>query len=305
MKRIFPVIFFLTVVSTCIHAQNNHLILNDAFINKYYNRATIATTFTIDIAHKHPNKIGVGSLDGDMHIAGRSNDIGLPCVSEIMNAAQAKTAVDLVHAKEGTDNSISMTGVWRVWFEHPSTSQTQGDPVDKITTTNPDHNMEIHPIVKLENIDLDFTLQPIVDQKTGTEFSYKDAATTIAALNKVKMTVEKPSSTQTELSSNKVGYNYVLFTAKITKTASSISDGHAAVCDIVDGNTTLAKDIRLVTVENTNPDKSLTKANVGDKMDLVGITRVSLYKIHELMADPGSLPKTVVLPYEFVVVAVK
>src|SRR5438067_2867868 len=60
-----------------------HITLRNAFITEYKNRATIDTTYTVDKAHPHPNP---ASKDGDLHIAGRAPEAGLPIVAEIMNA---------------------------------------------------------------------------------------------------------------------------------------------------------------------------------------------------------------------------
>src|SRR5690349_2971885 len=73
------VILFLPV--TC-NAQIE-ITLKNSFIEKYKNRATIDATFKVDKAHKKPNP---PTKDGDMHIAGRSTEVGLPIVAEIMNA---------------------------------------------------------------------------------------------------------------------------------------------------------------------------------------------------------------------------
>ena len=47
----------------------NVLILKEAFIQKYKNRATIEANYIIDKAHKKPN---ASSKDADIHVAGRS-----------------------------------------------------------------------------------------------------------------------------------------------------------------------------------------------------------------------------------------
>src|SRR5271166_3264855 len=59
--------------------------LQNAFIDKYANRATIDTNVTVDVAAPRPH---TASQDGDMHGAGRSADIGLATVVEIMNAGR-------------------------------------------------------------------------------------------------------------------------------------------------------------------------------------------------------------------------
>ncbi len=62
---------------------DNILELNKSFIEKYKNKLTISVRYTVDAAHKRPNP---ANKDGDMHVAGRAPEIGLPTVAEIQNA---------------------------------------------------------------------------------------------------------------------------------------------------------------------------------------------------------------------------
>src|SRR5712692_332408 len=86
---------------------NIEITLKNEFIEKYKDQATIAASFVVDKAHPHPNP---PKSDGDLHAAGRAEEIGFPIVAEIMNAASQKTAVDAIHKAEGTGNPLSLTG---------------------------------------------------------------------------------------------------------------------------------------------------------------------------------------------------
>jgi hypothetical protein len=48
----------------------------------------------VDKAHKQLNP---ASKDGDLHVAGRAPETGLPAVAELMNAKTDPGAVDLIH----------------------------------------------------------------------------------------------------------------------------------------------------------------------------------------------------------------
>src|SRR5260370_25627049 len=89
--------------------------LNQSFIDKNKNKLTISVHYTVDAAHKNPNP---GAKDGDMHVAGRSPEIGLATVAEIQNAKDAPDAQQVVHDVEGKGQAISISGVWRIWPEH-------------------------------------------------------------------------------------------------------------------------------------------------------------------------------------------
>src|SRR2546426_676658 len=116
---------------------NIEITLNNDFIEKYKDQATISVSFIVDKAHPRPNP---AKKDGDLHAAGRAEEIGLPIVAEIMNAASQKSAVNAIHKAEGTGNPIPLTGVWRIWCEHGGDSQqVQGQPLQPFKTTNPPH----------------------------------------------------------------------------------------------------------------------------------------------------------------------
>src|SRR5262249_11405646 len=113
--------------------------LKNDFIEKYKLRATIETKFTVDAVGKiHPPK-----EDGDLHFAGRADEVKLAMVAEIMNAKDEKDAVAAVKKAEGKE-PIKVAGAWRIWCEHAGGgSHTQGKELKKFTTSNPDHVFEI------------------------------------------------------------------------------------------------------------------------------------------------------------------
>ena len=100
----FAVFFLLPVV-----AQGQiKITLKKSFIEKYKDRVTIDADFVLDKAHK---KLKPPNKDGDKHVAGRSpEEIGLPIVAEIINAAGAPSAVKAVPAAEGTGTGIPLNG---------------------------------------------------------------------------------------------------------------------------------------------------------------------------------------------------
>src|SRR2546426_216605 len=105
----FSVALLLLLLPVLVYAEVE-IVLKSSFIETYKNRATINVNYVIDKAHKTPNP---PSKDGDMHVAGRAQEVGLPIVAEIMNARFHRNAVDLVHQLEGTGQSIQLSGAWR------------------------------------------------------------------------------------------------------------------------------------------------------------------------------------------------
>src|SRR5438046_9796247 len=87
--------------------------LKKDFIAAYKNRVGIEADMSVD----HAGKIHAEKDDGEIHIGGRANQIGLPFVAEIMHAKSQKAAVKTIRDAEGQD-TIKVKGAWRIWCEH-------------------------------------------------------------------------------------------------------------------------------------------------------------------------------------------
>src|SRR3984893_10468589 len=113
MSRNLLVLILVLFVSA---SAQTSLVLKNAFIEANKNRATIDITLEVDHVLKKPHKIDRGGDDGDIHMSGRSVDVGLPLVVEIMNAgsgAEAQVMNDAVQADGG--HTLPGSGVWRIW----------------------------------------------------------------------------------------------------------------------------------------------------------------------------------------------
>jgi hypothetical protein len=280
------------------------LILKLAWVEKFKDRATIEAVFTIDHAHVKPN---APAADGDMHVAGRAPDeIGLPMVAEIMNADNKQPAVILVHKQEGTDQSITVEGAWRLWFEHPPSagSQTQFDDVPPAGNTNPDHCFEIHPLTKVGPNDVTASLHDIKG------FTPKAADAAFGAYEKLKVSV-KANKTAVSLTSNKTGYNYVLFTLHAIGGTTPLDDGGLAVlADVLpkagETDETLAHNVRMIFVPGSDPFKRAQNGLVdGDELTVLGIPRINLNAVSAFVNAPGDSTATRKLPYEMIIVALE
>jgi hypothetical protein len=188
--------------------------LQNSFIKQYANRATMTANCIIDHAHPKPNP---PVKDGDLHIAVRSNAIGLAAVAEIMNAASEPAALSLVKTKDATDQAVRIKGAWRLWCEHPSkTPQFQGRPVPPAKNTNPDHVFEIHPITSIGNIVVLTSFKPIVGYKP---YSAEKAFARYETL-RCKITA---GATTTTIETPKAIYNYAEFVIRPTGSRKSLS----------------------------------------------------------------------------------
>lgn len=277
--------------------------LKRAFIEKYKNRATIDASFVVDHAHPKPNP---AKKDGDMHVAGRSQAVGLPMVAELMNAAakMQTAAVNHIHADEGTYKAVPVSGAWRFWFEHPSAEpQIQGADVSPAQNTNPDHCFEIHPITRFDGIGVPDSFQFVPG------FSPYDADKAFGAYEKLTVSLQISSSAVT-ITSPKAGYNYTHFFLEFIGNPKQLDDGGMAVMGNVlaeaEGEP-VATNVRMIFVPGTLPAQKLQgeEPKEGDVWHVLGIPRVNLEAISSWLKGGGGSVTRRKLPYEIIIVGVQ
>jgi hypothetical protein len=276
------------------------IVLKNDFIETYKDKATIDAHLVVDIAHKHPNP---GAKDGDMHVAGRADEVGLALVAEVMNAAQEKQAVNRVHQAQGTGQAVPVTGAWRIWCEHGGSDvQTQGDPLEPFTTTNPAHVFEIHPLTDFDGIQLGGSFHSI------RGFVPKNAHDAFQTYENLRSEIQPSADgSTTTIIAGMAGYNYVEFAVILNEDPVELDDGHAAISDVysTDGEL-LVRRRRMVFVSGTQPDDKAGSVHAGDRLHVLGIPRVDLklvsWRAKHAQERPEALKWS--LPYEMVVVAV-
>jgi hypothetical protein len=296
----YGITFFVLFVLACATATAQiEITLKNTFIEKYKSRATIDANFTVDKAHKKPNP---PSKDGDIHIAGRASEIGLATVAEIMNAASEPDSVDAIHHVEGTNQTIAMTGVWRIWCEHGGSSQqVQGAKLTKFTTTNPDHVFEIHPITHLGQTSLLETLHTI------DGYQAKDASQAFLSYENKKSHIALKKTTTT-LTTTMGGFNYVDFVMRISGDQREVADGRFVMAQVFDLNgELLVQNRRMVFVKDSGPEKLVKTLGSGSCLRVLGIPRIDLSLISWRVRNGKARPEVLDwnLPYEMIVVAAK
>lgn len=291
---------FLTlmlVVAAAAHLSAAEVLLKNSWLSKHKNRVTMDLTYRLDKPHKKPN---AQADDGDLHLAGRSAQVGLPFVAEIVNAALPSFADVLQSVKDlaGTSTTINISGAWRVWFEHPAAkAQHQGSPVGVPANTNPPHVFEIHPVTKWGANGLSESFKPIPG------FTPHDAATAFGSYEKLIVTVTKgPSFTSFE--AKKAVYNYAEFTMILTSAAEEVEDGYMALATIadLDGKVIVSTPRRMVFATGTRPAELVATAKKGAKFRTLGIPRLNLERLMEKAKNGESV--SVQGAYEMIVVGI-
>ncbi len=281
-------------------AAENVLILNNAFIEKYKNKATIDADFIIDKAHKRPNP---AKKDADIHVAGRApKEIGLAVVAEMMNAAEQKDALDAIRSAEGSGQPIKVSGSWRIWPEHGGeAAHVQGKPLAAFDTTNPDHVFEIHPLTEVAGIDVKDTFHPIqgyVPKEAEQAFGlYERTRARISPLGGNRVKIETPMA----------GMNYVKFELELREKALSIDDGRMAMGRVRnDEGHVIVQKRRFVFVKDTEPERMVRDKRAGDCLVVLGIPRVDLALVSWRVRESKKRPEVLTwsMPYEITVVGV-
>jgi len=278
------------------------VVLKRAWVVKYKDRATIDADMLVDDAHPHPN---TPKKDSDLHFAGRAKQVGLPMVAEIMNAVQAsqKDAVDLIHARQGTNTAVDVKGAWRLWFEHPpATAQKQSFVLPQGKPgTNPAHVFEIHPVTRVGTKAVGESLFPIKDYVT------KEAADSFNRFKKLKATVTTTASAIT-IQSPMIGFNYVEFDLRARGVDKPLSDGGRVVLAdaLDDSGDPVAESVRMIFLPSTKPAAHIAADPLGDgdELHVLGIPRVNLNGLYTFAYSAENDGKPRQLPYEIVVVAI-
>jgi hypothetical protein len=288
------------------------LTLKNSFVEALKNRVTATTDFLIDAPKDRPNK---PADDGDLHIAGRPGaNIGLMAVAEIQNAKDATAAIDFVHQNANSGSAVTISGVWRVWFEHAGGSnQVQGTPLKKTKSTNPDHVFEIHPITKIAHLNLLDTIRPI-DGYVKPD-NTKDRIAMVEAMAG-KLTVNDDDNTVTiRTSGNKP--NYIHFIMKLLPGDHGFQrpdgswtqppDGKFVFAKIYDlDEDLLAHKRRIGFVKGSQPFHEIEALEPNQCLNVLGITRVNLELISWRIKNAKNRPEVLGwnLPYEIVAVGV-
>lgn len=277
------------------------LVLKNAFIEANKNRATMSITLEVDHVLKKVHKIDRGGDDGDIHMSGRSSDVGLPLVAEVMNAGlnvERKVLADALNADGGT--TLAVSGVWRIWFEHPGGDQIQGEAVPLPTDTNPDHVFEIHPVTNFGGDSAADSFAPIPG------YTAYDAQTAFTAYEKLRATIQS-TNTSTTISATKTGFNYTEFVIELASPPQPSDDGGFLVLSKVmqDSEETVVDHLRrMVFPPDTPPAAVVAHCTTGATLHVLGIPRVNLERVSFITAQrPGQTVQTK-LPYELVIVGI-
>ncbi|HVX15995.1 MAG TPA: hypothetical protein VHC22_32725 [Pirellulales bacterium] len=280
-------------------AQQFQITLNNAFIEKYKNRVTLSTDFRVLGTRVHK-----AAEDADEHIAGIADEVGLPCVAEIMNAREQTDALTAVKDAKDSGDPTKVTGAWRIWCEHPGKNpQVQNDPIPDFKTSNPDHVFEIHPVSRFGDIDVRESFHPIdgyEPKEAKRAFTYYESLPC--------QIVPHPQSNTTTIVTVRAVFNYVEFVMQVEEDQQFATiDGRIVRCSALDlEDKVVATDRRMVCISGTEPEDEIKGLKKGDTLHVLGIPRIDLAVVSWRIRHAADRPEALTwdLPYEIIVVGV-
>jgi len=181
--------------------------------------------------------------------------------------------VNLVHSVEGKNQTTPIVGVWRLWCEHAGQDeQVQGSPLEKITTTNPPHVFEIHPMTKFGNFNLLTSLKPI------DGFTYKKAEDAIFRYAGTRCQLIAGNDNTVTIQTAGVGFNYVECVIEVLPGDQVVEDdGRFVFCKILTLDSELvAQKVRIAFVKDSKPEKKVKTLTEGKTMHIIAIPRIDL-----------------------------
>ena len=283
-------------VNAMFSSKEIEIEINKSFIERYKDRVGINATFTVDKARQNPI---APMFDGDFHMAGRAPEIALPVVAEIANGASAKKAIDLIHGAEGTGKTLKISGVWRIWPEHGGgDKQEQGAPLLAMESDNPGHVFEIHPVTRVNTVELLDTFRPVDGFLGG------DAQACFEIYEKVECTLTVRPKT-VSIVTRKGLRNDVEFLMEITDGRQIVVPGGrfviASARDLK-GNL-LVERLRLVFATGTPPERAVRPLKRGDRLHVFGLPRVDFAEVSRRVMGSQTNPALLVkpLPYEIII----
>lgn len=296
--------------------------LTKGFVKKVKDKATISTMFRVNEHHNHPNRVGAGSDDGDIHIAGRDSVVRLPMVAEIINGRKENDTLSFLLGRS-LDEEVSIIGVWRFWFEHPGhDDQIQTDQMPpRPKGTNPDHVFEFHPIVQFGSFDCRDSFAPIKDG--AKEFKGYPASKVFDSYEKRPVLISSPKN-GIMITSTKAQYNYANFEMRLAGKPKDVGDGYIVFANIyaagaaADAEPVVESSRRMIFVKGTAPGDAVKDLKKGDKLHVLGIPRVNLNQVFAIASglqgkeeysagwskEDECSAENPCLPYEMIIVAV-
>jgi len=195
-----------------------------------------------------------------------------------------------------------VTGVFRIWLEHPPAGtavQTEANRVPWYANSNPDHQVELHPLIRVGSLDFTGHVKRIRDGAQSFTGNGPDQLTTI--LNK-KLTIQRiqiQGEPHVRIKGTKTGFNHWNLRGRVLAAPDAVVDGTRLRFDVLKGNQVVPKALGLsaVAVAGTIAQTKIQTLASGDIIAFQALIRMHLPTILDQI---NSTAQEIPLPVEFV-----
>jgi len=309
LKKILTITFLFLLASSAI--SQIEINLKKSFIESIKDKITVTLDYNLDAANDrnidvYPDfysprgqSIKQSRNSTVLILAGRNDFIGLPLIAKVFNVKADSKAIDIVSNNKG--NIIRLNGVWRLWCDYLENDNIiQGANNEVIKDYNSKHVFELAPVLRINKENLNG-----FDEKINAH-RLVDAETAIGKYSSAKCRIVINDSIVTLITQGLV-YDYADFTMQLNSSPEIKDDGMIIFCDVFgDNDNLLFKNLKMVFIKNSEPEKTVRKLSKGDRLKVLGIPRIDLNEIDSRIKI-SETDKQVLdgnLPFEMIILSV-
>ncbi len=279
--------------------------LREALLRAQRDLVTATITAVVDHLGDRAHPL---SEDCDLHVPLRSREIRVAFIGEVKNACSEKPPgttqaywSDRIY-EETHGLAVSVKGVFRIWLEHPPSGdvvQTEAVGVPWYGNSNPDHQVELHPLIRIGSLDFTGHIKRI--QEGSEEYRGYGPAELSMVLNK-KLTIQRivvQGEPYVRLKGTKTGYNHWNLRARVAAPPEALADGTRVRLDVLDGSQVIPGAVRLpaVTVAGTVANTKVQPLVPGSIVQFQALVRIHVPTVLDQLSLTA---KQISLPVEFV-----
>lgn len=279
--------------------------LREALLQAQRDRVTATVTAVVDHIGREAHPL---TEDCDLHVPLRSREIRVAFIGEVKNACSEKPEgtsraywSEQIY-QETHGQAVPVSGVFRIWLEHPPAGtvvQTEAQRVPWYANSNPDHQVELHPLLQVGTLDLRSHVKWIQDGSDRFAGYGPDRLPTVLGKRLTIQRITVEGEPYVRIRGTKTGFNHWDLRGRVTQAPQPLVDGAAMRVDILDGDQVVpgALDLPAVAVEGTVAHTKLQTLVAGDVIRFQALIRIHLPTILDQLS---TTPQEVPLPLEFV-----
>ncbi len=286
-------------------ALGAELHLRESLLQAQGNRVTVTVTAVVDHIGRRAHSL---DEDCDLHVPLRSQDIRVPFIGELKNACSIKPAGTPLAFwsrqiyQETHGQAVPVTGVFRIWLEHPppgNAVQTEAEPVPWYENSNPDHQVELHPLLQVGSLDFSGHVKWIEEGNDRFEGYGPGRLPTLLRKTLTIQRMQVEGESYIGIRGTKTPFNHWDLRGIVTQPPQPLADGLVLRLDILEGNHIVpgALTVPAVAAAGTAAHNKAQNLNAGDVIQFQALVRIHLPTILDQLGDQ---PLEIQLPLEFV-----